>query len=377
MILCLFRPVMNSTKILTLTTLQMQIHRQQQLPKGKFMLIYMQISRIQVQRIHSKCEPFWAELSNKIRRTTDLNEESLIKKLLERIDNAVKKPNRNMFPSQTLHSDVLKDLGDKKEQMHFHDLEKEQLDNLRRKNAPFWGIAATRNQTENLKYNKSVVYNSDWNDVDHFTLGPLQYSNIKPSNHGFQQVKQYLKYWSKDIPEIQNMKRNYSVDKLINTNNAMYFNWNQINNQQLFQNQMQTWDNRKDILKHTKSSMQINGQIDNFEENLRVIIDDKFWMDISSLNSNADLLLPNKREPNRELISHKCLKPHKSKAYYSHSPPSHLNQPNNIESNFKMKNGKLNEHRVFKQKEGSKLQIMQKRIVKAGPNAKKFPKDFF
>ena len=190
-------------------------------------------------------------------------------------------------------------------------------------------------------------------------------SNIKNTkNHNS------IKYISaKKIKSTKNLLLNEKSDKI----------QIKIKNKNLVENPFLNFDNHNTKLKRSRLSVPwIQGQINSNDEiSHREIFDPHYESSIPSLRSTINKFHKNESVNYKSIDNKNKEKININKVYYSHSPSSR-NQDGEITRNsFKNKCGKHNEHQMPRKREDSKLQIMQKRIVKAGSNIKKFPQDFF
>lgn len=136
----------------------------------------------------------------------------MIKRLLERIDNAVKKPNRNIFAFQTLPSDVSKDQNSQQANSKNH--LKYSRDAMIVPGTTIRSISNKQSQGSKLNYQSSVVYENELKEIENFTLGPIQYSNIKSSFNDTQIYHSNTVHKAKVVPRAQNMKKNTSIDRI-------------------------------------------------------------------------------------------------------------------------------------------------------------------
>ena len=353
----------------------------------------MKISSEAPSNTESRCESISTDIESKILRAPNTNDKGLIKKSLERIDNAVNRNTKMIYSNEIWPFEVSNGINSHL-RVYLENQEDSTQESIQMHSVPFAGINLyAKNQAQSNKGSNSVVYESDTQDIDNFTLGPKQFGDLvaeskmkKNSSLMPKLIKGEEK--SRNITNIKGYVKSEAVkylsaDKILSQKNASNneFLRNQIyfKNPKLYENPFITLNNQNDQTKRNRQFVQETHQVSPNKIIFDRVNRNSHWEStIPSLSSTMNKFSINDTENLESTETRKSKqKLNGNKVYYSHSPPMRTNDGGIMGSNFKMKSGKLNEHRVSKQKEGSKLQIMQKRIVKAGPNAKKFPKDFF
>ena len=172
----------------------------------------------------------------------------------------------------------------------------------------------------------------------------------------------------------KNIVKNFSADKIALLKNSIF-------NNKLYNNHPNKhYENQNMFDKiNTKRSARISADWIIESENSwdetekRVIVDYKFWSELSAIKQSPNII--NINSIHKEERTEKKTNPNRQ--HYSHSPSSRNQEMQMIKNSFKSKEEKHNEWKVIKSIEESRMRIIQKRIVKVKANMKKFPKDFF
>ena len=130
-------------------------------------------------KTESCSESISTEIDSKIRRSSIPNDDRLIKRSLERIDNAIKRNWRVMYSNESMPFDVLKETDYRNKKNSIKCKDESYQESIQMHNVPFSGINMyIQNIAKSEKHSNSVAYESDWQDIENFTLGPNQFSRL-------------------------------------------------------------------------------------------------------------------------------------------------------------------------------------------------------
>ena len=338
------------------------------------------------------------DIGIKYRYTPISWEKGLMKQSLERIDNAVKRYGKMIYPNEVPPPfEVVNGINNEQIRSYLQSENGSMLESMQMHNIPFTGINMyMQNQAYSEQYVNSVVWESDWQDADNFTLGPAQFSNLDifSNKNGKISSKNLINEFRKEEykhnkPSLKPKKRRSigkfaSADRAFSQRNVTIHEKNSdgqilLRNHNVWENPFAVANGQINVLNRERSSApQLEIWIKSSEDNENgIVMDEKYRSVISSLRSTP-IKFPKNGEVNLKVMDSKRGKVHKqNRVYYSQSPSPPFQEYNIRGNNFKNSTNKNIAIKLGKIKDGSKLHNMQKRIMKAGSNNNKFPKDFF
>ena len=344
----------------------------------------------------SRWDSIATDIGVKFRYTPISWEKGLMKQSLERIDNAVKRYGKKIYSNEVPPPfEVINGINNEQIRSYLQSENGSVLDSMQMHSIPFTGINMyMQNQAYSEQLVNSIVWESDLQDADNFTLGPAQFSNLDvfSNKNGNSSSKNLINEFRKEEvwgnkPYLKNKKRRSigkfaSADRASSQRNTIANDRNMdgnimLRNHNVHQNPF-IINNQNNVLNRERSSAPIiEIWIKSSEDNENgTVMDERYNPVSSSIRTNAQRNSGNKDINLKVMDSKKGKGIRQNRVYYSQSPSPPFQEYNLRINNFKGSNKHV-DLKIGKNKEGSKLHNMQKRIMRAGSNNKKFPKDFF
>ena len=125
----------------------------------------------------SRCESSLSDNVKRDKANPAVQEEGVIKKLLERIDNAVKKSNRGTFPYQNIQLEASKKFINEKLQKYIENMEWFNHNSIDMEYHQIPRIKSLQKKWDDKIYSYSVINESNKKENEKFIIGSQQYSN--------------------------------------------------------------------------------------------------------------------------------------------------------------------------------------------------------
>ena len=346
----------------------------------------------------SRWDSIATDIGVKYRYTPISSEKGLMKQSLDRIDHAVKRYGKKIYPNEVPPPfEVVNGINNEQIRSYLQSENGSILESMQMHSIPFTGINMyMQNQAYSEQYVNSVVCESDWQDADNFTLGPAQFSNLdilsnKNINSSSKNlINEFKKEEVKNNKPFLKAKKRRSIGKFASADRVssqrnniahdkMFDEQILLRNHNICENPFTVINNQNNVLNRERSSApMLEIWIKSSDDNENgVVMDEKYGSVLSSLRSTVNKF-PKSSEANFKAMDAKKGKVFRpNRVYYSQSPSPPFQEYNLRWNNFKNNTNKNIGIKLSKIKDGSKLHNMQKRIMKAGSNNKKFPKDFF
>lgn len=290
----------------------------------------------------SRCDSTSTDIETKIMRQPDSNDKGLIKRSLERIDNAVNRNTKMVFVTNEVPQFEAINGAGSNYRVCLESRDDSRQDNIQTSSVPFAGISLyMQSQAQSTKGPDSVVYESDCQDIDNFTLGPKQFSDLvaesKKKDSSYAMPKLSKAESSRNVFQVKGSCRNnvvkyLSADKILDQktalNNEALKHQMYLINRKYYENPFVTITNQNNPFRRNRLSA-IEGQQPNSEEKFDMVNRNNHCESlISSLSSTmnkfalsdtVNLEMSETRKNNKRKVN-------AGKVYYSHSPPNRANE---------------------------------------------------